>query len=220
MQQDTTTRRLATGGALAPIFFVTLVIVAGLAYTGYSHIGQKISELGGREAEHPILQNATFVITGLLVVGLAWALARVGGRWSAGPLLVAYFGVSGTIVQGFLPCDPGCKPETAIGVLHIVTGLSGFIAATIAMFVLARVWRETPSWSSHAGFSRASGIAAAAGLVGFAITQAAEIEPIDGLVQRLMVAVLLLWIGVTGYRVRDSLDAEPAPSAEETAVVR
>ena len=220
MREDTTTRRLALGGGVAPFLFVAVIAVAGFAYTGYSHIDQKISELGGREAENAIIQNVNFVAFGLVVVGLAWVLARIGDGWSAGPLLVAYFGLSGTIAQGLLPCDPGCEAETTTGLLHILTGLSGFIAATVAMFLLARRWRDDPRWSSHAAFSKTVGLVTAAGLVAFAISQAAGFDAIDGLVQRMMVSGLLVWIAGTGFKAYRLVAEDAARDAQHAVADR
>ncbi len=216
VEGDAMTRRLAIAATIAPALFVVVVVIAGFAYEGYSHIDQKISELGGIEADNPIIQNANFVVLGLVVVGLAWALARLQGAWQLGTLLVAYFGLSGTVAQGFLPCDPGCEPETVTGTLHIATGLSGFVAGTVAMFVLARRGREHPAWQGSGRQGRLIGWWAVVGLLAFVVTQAAEISQIDGLVQRFMVLALLTWIATTGFRAHAVASDSQAPTDRMT----
>jgi hypothetical membrane protein len=200
-------RRAAIGGVVGPVLFVFGVIIAGTLYDDYSHVGQKISELGGDGAEHAIVQNVNFVVLGVLVLGFVWALARVCGPPLSGPALIAYFALSSCIANALLPCDPGCEGESTVGVLHIVTGLLGFIAAIAGMFVLARRWRSDPEWSAHARFTKGAAIAGVVGLVGFVVTQAADAPTYSGLAQRSFVVVLLAWIAVTALRLVHVIDS-------------
>ena len=99
---------LALGGVAAPVIFVAVVIVGGFLYDGYSHVSQTISELGGDGSEVAWLQNANFILLGLLTLAFATALARATGAWLAGPALIAVFALSSGIANGLLPCDLGC----------------------------------------------------------------------------------------------------------------
>lgn len=111
--------------------------MAGAQYEGYSHASQAISELGGVEAKHPFIQNATFTIAGVLIMAFALGLHRgIGqGRGSrSGPLLVGYFGVIAAVAQPLLHCDSGCEFETLTGTMHNVTGMSGFVALITGIF--------------------------------------------------------------------------------------
>ena len=200
-------RRAAIGGVVGPVLFVFGVIAAGAMYDDYSHVDQKISELGGDGAQHAIVQNVNFVVLGVLVLGFAWALARVCGRPLTGPALIAYFALSSCIANALLPCDPGCEGESTVGVLHIVTGLLGFIAAIAGMFVLARRWRSEPEWSTHARVTKGAALAGSIGLVGFVVTQAANATTYSGLAQRSFVIVLLAWIAVTALRLVYVIDS-------------
>jgi len=211
VQHGRSIRFAALGGVIGPILFATLVIVNGVVYDGYSHVSQKISELGGEGAEYAILQNVNFVMIGVLTLGLSWALARVLGPPYVGPALIGLFGLFSSIANGLLPCDVGCNGETTVGLLHNVTGLSGFIAAIVGMFVLARRWREDPAWQSHALFTKRAASVAMVGLVWFVITQAADIQSLAGVAQRTFVGALLLWIAVTAWKLHRQLETdEPA----------
>ena len=200
-------RRAAIGGVVGPVLFAIGVVVAGTLYDDYSHVGQKISELGGDGAEYASVQNVNFVVLGVLVLGFAWALARVCGPPLAGPGLIAYFALSSCLANALLPCDPGCEGESTVGVLHIVTGLLGFVAAIAGMFVLARRWRNDPIWSAHARFTRIAALAGIVGLIGFVATQAADAPTYSGLTQRSFVAVLLVWIAATALRLVRVIDS-------------
>jgi hypothetical membrane protein len=207
-------RLAALGGVVGPVLFVVLVVFAAAMYDGYSHVGQKISELGGEGAEYAIIQNLNFAATGVLIVGFSWALARTVGPRYLGPALVGYFGLV-LIAHAWIPCDLGCKGETTIGLLHNVTGLSGFLAAITGMFVLARRWRSDPTWRSHADFTRSAIAVALAGLVWFVITQAANIQSYAGVAQRIFAGALLLWIAVTAWRLHRLL--EPTTASGDVA---
>lgn len=198
-------RFAALGGVVGPILFAVLVVVAGVVYDGYSHISQKISELGGEGAEYVILQNFNFAIIGVLILGFSWALARTLGPSYLGPVLVGYFGLV-FIAHAWIPCDLGCKGETTIGLLHNVTGLSGFLATIMGMVVLTRRWRSDPTWQSYVSFTRGAVAVAFAGLVWFVITQAADIQSLAGIAQRIFAGTLLLWIAVTAWKLHRVLE--------------
>lgn len=208
----------ALGGVIGPILFAFLVFIAGVVYEGYSHISQKISELGGEGAEYAILQNLNFAIVGVLILGFSWALARTVGPPHLGPALVGYFGLV-LFAHAWIPCDLGCKGETTIGLLHNVTGLSAFLATIVGMLVLARRWRVEPTWQSHAGFTRGAVVVALAGLVWFVITQAADIQSLGGIAQRTFAGALLLWIAVTAWKLHLLLEPDTSSSAVDAGVV-
>ena len=192
-------RLLALGGIVGPVLFAVVVVVAASLYDGYSHIGQAISELGGEGAHYALLQSANFFVLGTLVIGFAWALARTPGVPALGAVLVGLFGLSSGIGNALLPCDLGCAGQTAIGLLHNITGMLGFLAAIVGMFLLARRWQQNTGWKSHIGFTRGGALVAIIGLVGFVATKATGIE-IYGLAQRVFVGALMLWIVVTALR--------------------
>lgn len=198
-------RWAAVGGVVGPVLFAVLVLVGGLLYDGYSHSTQKISELGGEGARYALLQNINFILLGVFVIGFSWALARVLGRPLLGPIAVAIFGLSSAIANGLLPCDIGCQGNTTVGQLHNMTGLFGFIAAIVGMFVLARRWRHDPNWKPHVRFTRIAAFVAIAGLVAFIASEAAGAQSVSGIPQRIFVGALLLWVAVTAIRLTSGI---------------
>jgi hypothetical membrane protein len=209
-------RIAALGGLVGPIIFVIVIAIAAARESGYSHLGQKISELGGQGASYPLLQNLNFLLLGVLVIGFAWALSRSGDRLTLGATLVGLFGLLSCIANGLLPCDRGCLGATPIGLLHNITGLTGFVAAIAGALVLARRWRHDRRWRSHIRFTRIIAALATAGLIWFVATQALDAQSLAGLAQRTFIAALLLWIAATATR----LVVPPRPIGGATTPAR
>lgn len=204
--------RLAVlGGVIGPIVFAIVVVVAGFVYDGYSHVSQKISELGGEGAEYAILQNLNFAVIGVLILGFSWALARAIGPSYLGPALVGYFGLV-FLAHAWIPCDLGCQGKTTIGLLHNVTGLTGFLATIVGMLVLARRWRLNPTWQFHARITRGAVAVALVGLAWFVITQAADLQSFAGIAQRTFAGALLFWIALTAWKLHGLLEPDKSPS--------
>lgn len=211
-RKDRAVRLAALGGVIGPILFVVLVILGGFLYDGYSHVSQKISELGEVGAEYALLQNLNFTMLGVSIIGFSWALARFLGLPFRGPMLVGYFGLVAVVHGLLLPCDIGCKGETTAGLLHIITGLSGFVAAVAGMLVLARWWRDDPRWRSHVGFTRGAALVAIGGLAWFVVTQALDVQSLAGIAQRVFASALLLWIAVTSARLVGEVSTTDQPT--------
>lgn len=212
-------RLTARGGMVGPAVFAVVIVVGGMLYDGYSHAGQKISELGGQGAEFAILQNVNFLLLGALVLGFAWALGRTLGAPYHGPILLAVFGISSCIANGLLPCDIACVGETPVAQAHNVTGLLGFLAAIVGMLVLARRWRHDPRWHHHVTPTYGAAAIAIAGLVWFITTQALDpLHALGGVAQRTFVAALLLWIARTAWLLdRQLASTELEPPVERTS---
>ncbi len=201
---DSLVRFLALCGIAAPVVFATLVTVAGFIYDGYSHVAQAVSELGGDGAQQPLLQNINFFLAGALFIAFALGLHRGigGGKGSAlGPVLVAVFGVSSGLANALLPCDPGCEFQSFTGTMHNLTGLGGFIAAIGGMWVISRRLQRDPLWR---GLSRFSSMAAVAALVSLVlwigVAKAAEVDTVNGLLQRLYILTWFAWAEVMALR--------------------
>lgn len=209
-------RRLAAvAGVVGPALFAGLVVVGGALDSTYSHVSQKISELGGQGAENPTMQNVNFLLLGVLLMVFAWALAQSPAASTIGAGLIGIFGASSGVANAALPCDAACKGETTVGLLHNVTGVIGFLAAIVGMVILARRWNRFPQWRSHARFTRIMVAVAVTGLGWFIATQALDAQTYAGVAQRSFVVALLAWIVVSATRLRRQLVVE-VPSRVST----
>jgi hypothetical membrane protein len=182
-------RWLALAGIIGPALFIMTVIAIGARQDGYSHVWQAISELGGVEAQYPVLQNVNFLMMGFS--------------------MLAFFGLAGGIAQGLLPCDIACRGETPVGLLHNVTGVAGFVAAITGMLVFARRWQLDETWRLHARFTRLAAVLAVTAFISFILVSALMPSGPRGLVQRIFVGTLLVWLMVTSWRLWNRPSAVP-----------
>jgi hypothetical protein len=214
-------RVAAWGGVVGPALFVAIVVLGGWLADDYSHASQKISELGGQGADYAALQNANFILLGILVLGFAWALGRTLGPPYLGPVLLGVFGASSCIANGLLPCDIACVGETPVAMAHNVTGFLGFAAAIAGMLNLARRWRNDPVWQHHVKATIGAAVVAVGGLLWFITTQSADpLHPLGGVAQRTFVGALLLWITRTAWLLqRQPSSGQQTPSNERVTSV-
>lgn len=185
------TRRLLLLGAAAGPLFLVAAAVQGLLRADYDPVRHPISSLaiGG----HGWVQDANFMVTGLLTVTLALGVHRAlepgrGSRWSA--IFLAAWGI-GLIGAGAFESDPvsGYPPGTpelltdysTAGALHDLFSMLGFAALIAAGIIVGvRSARTERSWAAFSflavaafavlltlaslGFAQTEGLAAYGGL--------------------------------------------------------
>jgi len=202
--QGSPLKLLALCGIAAPIIFAILVTVGGLIYEGYSHSAQAVSELGGVEAQYPLLQSTNFLVVGVLFIPFAFGLRRGlgnGRRSTLGPVLVGIFGVSSGIGNAVFPCDPGCEFQTVTGTLHNLTGLGGFIAAVAGIFVISRKLKGDPRWHFLYRFSWITGVLVMLSLfLWIGVAKVAEIGSLNGVLQLVFIGAWFIWVEVMAFR--------------------
>jgi len=195
-------RVLLSLGAFGSVAFVVLVVIGGAITDGYDHASQAISELGATGAEHATLQALAFIVVGVGACCFAVGLHLAARTPLTVTALVVVFGVLSAFAQAALPCDEGCEPTTATGTGHIVTGSIGFVAALVAMFLIARHWRRSDPFAVLARPTLALAWTALAGLIAFNVTKGAGFEAVDGVAQRVFALCVLSWMVMTALVVR------------------
>jgi hypothetical membrane protein len=181
------------------------VIVGGVAQEGYSHTSQAISESGGMEADRPFVQNLNFVITGILVMMFAIGLHRAPGLQGGtvkGPALIGFFGLVMAVVQPALPCDAGCSGVTGLGLAHNITGITSFLALIAGIGLTGKRFRIADGWERYARPSLMTAVAALVALLTWIIvSKIIGVDSVNGVLQRVFVVIVMLWIGFVGAKV-------------------
>ncbi len=208
-------------GIIGPILFTVVWVFLGSIQPGYDHIAQTISELGAVGAPNALIMNAVgFVPSGLLIVAFALGLHRgISGekRSKMGPALLALVG-AGIAGAGIFPVNLA-DLQSFTSIMHVlVSSLVFFAGGWLAPLVIARRLKEDVRWQGYRRYSLATG-ALMLGFFGLSLVFLAVLpgvlEPILGLMQRLNLGVLFLWIFVMADRLfllsfRPGAEAAPA----------
>jgi len=92
-------RALLKLGVFAPAFAAFAVVAATLAYPGFNHAKQYLSELGGAQAPLPHIFNLGVLTAGLMAglagIGFGLAVTRITGARFAGALIAVVFILAG-----------------------------------------------------------------------------------------------------------------------------
>ena len=199
-------RRAAAAGMVGAVLFVSVFIVAGWLYPGYSWTRMFVSELS--LGPYGWVQILNFVLTGTLILAFGRGLAAhfsAGPASRAGPLLVQGIGIS-LIVSGPFVTDPSAMfaQTSAHGLVHGIFGAVVFTFAPLSCFVFYRRFRRDALWHPLAGWTLATGIVLTLGIIVLKLGQQPGSSLFDwkGLVQRVILITFMTWIFVFAFRLR------------------
>lgn len=204
VKSTTTQRMLATSGVIGPILFTAVVVILALLRPEYSHISQPISDLGAVGAPNATIQDANFIVFGLLVLAFAYGLHKgIGdGKGSKiGPIAVAFFGGFSAIGDGIfpLPMEP----------FHTLLFLVGIIPFMVGTFVISRRLKQDTRWQGYRLYSLATGVIAVILFLVLLYGATTSLQ-IFGALQRLFLAPLFIWIEVMAIHLL-RLSSQPHP---------
>jgi hypothetical membrane protein len=192
-----------------PIAFTAAWLLGGLVQDEYSVRQEDISALAAMDAQYAWIMITGFVVLGVGTVALAAGLASTLRYPSAviGSVLLMIAGI-GLAVAGLARNDcsselPACAARADAGEVswhhqvHDNVSLIIFLALIAAPLVFARAFGRDDRWRPLRSYSILTG------LLGFALLalyMIASAGTWNGLVQRVFVSVLFLWIAVLGFR--------------------
>jgi len=193
-------RQLALFAVVSQVVLLASAWLLPLA-SEYRLVGDNISELVlGR---YGWVQTVAFVISGLGVIGLAYAIYRLtsGARGSIlGPLLIGIYGF-GAVVVAIFPTDridsrADVYSQSVVGWIHGLTAFVCFLCVLLGMFVLTWTFSRLVRWRSLVVWSA---ILAGAAL---ALMFVQREGPWVGLMQRLLTTSISVWLLLVAHRVR------------------
>lgn len=205
-------RSFTLGGIAGPVLFAVVVVICGALRPDYSHTTQFISELGETGGAWSGLMNyAGFMTAGALIVLSALGLAaRFPNRMfsALGSVLVAVFG-TGIFAAGVFSCDATCFPEspTPEQIRHNLVSFIAFIAMIGAAVMWGLHFMQSREWRGFARYSFLTAMMAFVLLV--AMVAIAEQRVVTGLIQRIFLATLFLWLALLPARAWRTWAAEP-----------
>jgi hypothetical membrane protein len=182
----------AIAGLASPIIFITLVVVMGSLYPGYSHLKNFISDLGALDAPRPYVQRLNFFQFGIGISVLALALYNGMERASRIGLASQLTIGLGIFLSGVFPGETS-DPESHESLLHNLMGVPAFLLIILVPFITGWTFRKRDEWRDLARYS----IAMTPLLVAlFILMGYADSRPrgTPGLFQRLFMGTWILWM--------------------------
>lgn len=153
-----TNRTLLRIGLIIPVWLFAGVALTALAYPGFSHIDQAMSQLGAMGSPthgvSPWVNNIPLGVLFLLFgVGVIRHFNRSGLAWVSG-LLIMLHGLA-SFATGAFPCDSGCAPPqpSTSQAIHNAAGLIMFLSLTAASGIWGVAGRSLLSSPPFAWFS-------------------------------------------------------------------
>jgi len=197
-------RHIAFGcGVLSLLVLAAATIAGGMAYPGYDHLTQYISELGATGAPTSAGVSLAFIVSGALLT-VFWLLCAV--LFPRSLLSVIGFGLSalngvGLVLGGVFRCDFECSTAdlSPAALLHDVFGGIGYLCGIAGVFVVGFAARGWPQGRGLFGLSLICGIPAALAI--WLIHPAFEWY---GAAQRVVEIALAVWTMAVALRVRTS----------------
>jgi hypothetical membrane protein len=182
----------AIAGVASPIIFITLVVVMGFLYPGYSHLKNFISDLGALDAPRPYVQRFNFFQFGIGISMVALALYNGMERASRIALIFQLTIGLGIFLSGIFPGHT-FHPESHESMLHTLVGVPAFLLIILVPFITGWIFRKRTEWRDLARYS----IAMSPFLVAmFMLMVHADSQPggTPGLFQRLFLSTWMLWM--------------------------
>jgi hypothetical membrane protein len=190
-------RSVRWGGLLIGVGVVQFVIAMAWVqsrYGGYSLLTNYISDLGNTSTSPlPSVFNVSIIILGVfafLGILLSWSGFPRGGPRVVGLFLFLIASIAAVLV--------GLFPENVNPTVHDTVSLMVFLPGGLALVILSAGMRRGTHWSSYRGFSAVLGLVTLVSLAYFLPTQALNTTWDPGLIERLIVAPILLWGFVVG----------------------
>jgi len=193
-------RKLTIFGALAALVYLIHVVLGGILWEGYSHLMQPISDLTASGAPDRALLSVFTLIYGVFSIIFAISAYLYIRNFApkiaiTGMLFFLAMHVV-SITYNFFPQDLPGAPVTFTGVMHlVVTGL--IIPLTIIAPILVGLgFRKIQAFKSYGIYSIITGVIIfiAGGTTAFFFMNKL---PYFGLVERVNIGVLQLWMFIT-----------------------
>ena len=197
-------RHIAFGcGVLSLLVLAAATIAGGMAYPGYDHLTQYISELGATGAPTRAGVSLAFMVSGTLLAAF-WLLCA--GLFPRSVPSILGFGLGalngvGLMLGGVFRCDFECSTAdlSPAAVLHELFGGIGYLCGIVGVFLVGLAARGWPRDRGLFGLSLICGVPAAIAI--WLIHPAFEWY---GAAQRVVEISLAVWTVAVALRVRTS----------------
>jgi hypothetical membrane protein len=190
-------------GILAPIIYFSTVIILGFLEPEYDHMTMMMSILGGVGGIRGFAFNLGIFLTGACVILFGFGLwQKIQSKTGAALFIVGGFALIGSAI---FHCEANCTnvilERNFTGTLHMVFAFITGMCLSIAPFWIYAKFKGDDRWKRYRTFTLIVPILAnMAGLFLWITLATRRVPAIEGLVQRLGIVFIFIWIGVISLR--------------------
>lgn len=198
---------IAIAGIIAPVLYISMVIILGLLEPGYSQRTMMMSILGGVQGWRGAIFNLGLVLIGILLIVFGFGLHRninqgKGKRLGLVLLVIAGVGLMGS---SYYHCDVGCvnviHDPNFRGQMHMlfafITGLSLAFSPLPFFFSM----KQDSRWKNYRGVTLAAVILSnVPGIVMWITLFTTRLLEWEGIIQRLGLVFPLIWVEVMAIK--------------------
>lgn len=184
-------------GVLAPVMMVVVILVVGQITPGYDPVSETVSQMGAAERPYAFVLNAGYVAYGILMGAAAYGLSQIVGLTTRAKTLAVLLGMhaAGTMLLGVFPDTLDLAPKGLTeDFLHNTVSAVSSLPLLVGILVLRGIARQRRALK-------------AAGILGIvviianlpmpAIPMLDALQPVSGLLQRLLSGSAFLWLALT-----------------------
>jgi hypothetical protein len=199
---ETASRNVKVAAAVALVsvaFFVIATVVMHFIRPDYNPI--RLPTTFYAVGRYGILMTAAFlsmsVATWALFTGLRSGVPK-SAQSRVGLVLLGIWGVGALIVTIF-PTDLEGVPTTVAGTIHRINGALSFLSVGLGVTLISWNFRRDDGWRSLHPLAFVLGLIVLAGFVAVPLTFVTGV-PIGGLVQRIVLATIVIWFVLVAQR--------------------
>lgn len=194
-QPNRIVRYSAIAGIVGPIIYTITWLILGFLEPTYSHTRDPISNLSAVGASYALVMTIVIFVFAILIIVFALGLQRrlPPGFWGGTAALV----ITGVGYVGIALAPLNLAAPEAPNVPHMISATATVFAMMLAPVLTFPRLRRDPEWRNLSGYSIATTV------VDFAFMVMASLPTFEGsagLMQRLVLAVFLVWMIVIAIR--------------------
>jgi len=190
-------RFLLLCGVLAPVMMMAVILVVGQITPDYDPVSNTVSQMGAAERPYASVLNAGYMAYGIMMAAAAYGLSQSMGLTRRAKMLAVLLGVhaAGTMLLGVFPDTLDLAPKGLTDdFLHNTVSVVSSLPLLVGILVLRGIARHRRALK-------------AAGILGMVviivnlpmpvIPMVDALQPVSGLLQRLLSGSSFLWLALT-----------------------
>jgi len=199
-------------GAIGSVLFFCIFVILGFLQPGYNHVRNTVSVLV--HGPYGWIQSVNFVILAVAFLSLSYGLIKtIGDKYQKPMRRTMLLCIIGMCIIMVFPADNMYTHTHAtfltmspIARIHYIVTLGLIFSFAATMHYITNGMETVAQWKTFVPYSRVSlQCTCVSGIAWYLLNEIGLIFPIKGLLQKVIIAIVLLWMfraGIRLYRFR------------------